>query len=791
MHKLTIILTLITLTFHCFGMSAITVSVEEEVSLAHDTVSFEHAVGRDLNEIVVKAKRSKYSKKNNPAVELMEQVRKNRSICDPVNSDLYNYKRYEKIVLGLNEFDKKLTEHQSKFGRQFDFFSNFVDTASWTGKPVLDVAVKEKTSVILSGKKRNKNVEVVTALRSKGLDEGFNSENVRLLFEDMLRDINVYGNDIALMQNRFVSPLSGIASDYYRYEIVDTVMIGNEQCVELDFSPVNPESFSFNGKLFIPADDPMKYVKRVTMRVPKSINLNYVDNIFINQNFKKDSLGYVHKTLDDLCLEMQFVKGTPKLYGSRIAVYSDFNIGPSEEYDKYSDGLAHIVTLDDAEKKATAYWESERPVELSWAESNMDNMISLLRKKKLLYWTEKVLKLLVNGYITTGNPSKFDIGPVNTFISHNSAEGMRFKVGGMTTPALNPHVFTKGYVAYGLGDRKLKYGAEIEYSFIPKKRTPREFPVNSIRASYEYDKDQLGQHYMFTSSDNVFLSINRKRNDLITYRRLAMLEYNLELQNNLSFGINLRNEIQEATQWVPFKRADGSSDNKFTQSVLKLTLRYAPGEKYVQSAASRKPINMDAPIFLLTHEYGPRGFLGADFTLNKTELTIQKRFWFSSFGYTDVLVRGGILWSKVLFPALLWQNANLSYTIQTESYSLLNPMEFAMDKFASVNLSYFMNGALFNRIPLVNKLKLREVFTFKGFVGNLSKKNNPEYNTDLYQFPYGSGTSAMGRKPYMEIGVGIDNILTILRVDYVWRLTYRDRPGIDKSGLRVSAHFSF
>lgn len=756
-----------------------------------DTISFENAKGRDLKEVVVKPKKIKYSKKNNPAVALMERVRKDKSEHDPHKLPFYNYDKYEKLVLALNEFDIGLTQNKSWIGKQFNFLANFVDTAVWTGKPILDVSLKEKSSTVLSGKNRKKNIEIVKGLKSNGLDESFNEQNVRRVFEDLLKEVDLYQNDITLMQNRFVSPLSNIAADYYKYEISDTVLIGDEKCVELTFSPHNPESFSFNGKLFIPVNDSVKYVKRVSMRVPRAINLNYVDNIFISQNFIKDSLGNTHKTLDDLCLEMQFIPGTPKLYGSRQVRYSGFSDKQFPELESLAKEGAREVILSDAETVSNEFWSNVRSIPLSNAESKMGDMTTLMRKQRFLYWSEKILKVFVNGYITTWNPSRVDIGPVNTFISHNTAEGWRFRVGGVTTPALSPHVFARGYVAYGLRDRKIKYSGELEYSFIPKKYTSREFPVNSIRATYQYDKDQLGQHYLFTNADNVFLSFKRMKSDLITYRRLAKLEYNLELRNNFSLGLELRHEIQEATRWIPFRLSDGNYDKNFTQAAFRIALRYAPGEKFVQATTSRKPINMDAPVFLLTHEYGPKGFLGADFTLNKTELSIQKRFWFSAFGYTDVILKGGMIWSKVQFPALLWQNANISYTIQPESYTLLNPMEFAMDKFASIDLSYYMNGLIFNHIPYVKKLKLREIFTFKGFMGGLSRKNNPEFEKDLYQFPGDASTSPMGKKPYMEIGAGVDNIFTILRVDYIWRLTYRDRPGIDKSGLRISLHFSF
>lgn len=756
-----------------------------------DTISFENAKGRDLKEVVVKPKKRKYSKKNNPAVALMERIRKNKSEHDPHNLPFYNYDKYEKLVLAINEFDIGFTQNKGKIGKQFNFLANFVDTAVWTGKPILDVSLKEKASTVLSGKNRRKNIEIVRGLKSNGLDESFNQQNVREVFEDILREIDLYQNDITLMQNRFVSPLSNIAADYYKYEISDTVLIGDEKCVELTFSPHNPESLSFNGKLFVPVNDSVKYVKRVSMRVPRAINLNYVDNIFISQNFIKDSVGNTHKTLDDLCLEMQFIPGTPKLYGSRQVRYSGFSDKPLTDLESLAREGASQVILPEAETVSAYFWSKVRTIPLSNAESKMGEMTTLMRKQSLLYWSEKVLKVFVNGYITTWNPSKVDIGPVNTFVSHNTAEGWRFRVGGVTTPALSSHVFARGYVAYGLRDRKVKYSGELEYSFIPKKYTSREFPVNSIRATYQYDKDQLGQHYLFTNADNVFLSMKRMKSDLITYRRLAKLEYNLELRNNFSFGLELRHEIQEATRWVPFRRSDGSYDKNFTQAAFRIALRYAPGEKFVQATTSRKPINMDAPIFMLTHEYGPKGFMGAEFTLNKTELSIQKRFWFSAFGYTDVILKGGMIWSKVQFPALLWQNANISYTIQPESYTLLNPMEFAMDKFASIDFSYYMNGLIFNRIPYIKKLKLREIFTFKGFMGGLSRKNNPEFGNELYRFPGDASTTPMGKKPYMEIGAGIDNIFTILRVDYIWRLTYRNRPGIDKSGLRISLHFSF
>ncbi len=764
---------------------------EEIISVDSLNKEFNTAKTRELQELIVKRKHRKYSKKNNPAVDLMRKVRRDYPSLDPSKREFYSYDKYEKIQIGISEFNHDFIKPAGKGNSRLSFMQQYIDTAPWTGSRILNLGLKEKNSKVLDGENRGNKFEVIKGFKSEGIDDAINQDNTAKVIGDIIREINPYSNDITLLQNRFVGPLSAIGADYYMYEITDTLPVGGEECIELSFYPHNPESMGFNGKLYIATHDSLRYVKRATMRLPKASNVNYIHNLFISQNFEIDSTGMLNKTLDDVCIEFRIMPKTPVLYSNRVTHYSGFSNEDIPEFSEYSDRGGESISLSDAHRKSARYWNELRPVPLTSSQEAMGSMMTKMRKIPFLYWTEKVLLTLINGYITTGNPSKFDIGPVNTILSYNTAEGLRIRGGGLTTVALSPRVFGRGYVAYGFKDRKVKYSGELEYSFVDKKYGSREFPVNSIRATYNYDIDQLGQHYLFTNADNMFLSLKRMSSDLITYRRLAKLEYNLELLNNFSLGIELHHEKQESTSWVPFIDGEGNHFRYCKQSGAKITLRYAPGEKFVQGVTGRAPINMDAPIFLLTHEFGPKGFLGSDFTLNKTEFSAQKRFWFSAFGYTDIILKAGAIWSKVQFPVLLWQNANLSYTIQPESYSLLNPMEFAMDKYASLDMQYYMNGLIFNRLPLIKKLKLREVLTFKGFYGSLSKKNNPEFNADLFRFPLEAKTRPMGKQPYMELGVGIDNILTILRVDYVWRLTYRDLPGIDKSGLRVSLHFSF
>ena len=285
--------------------------------------------------------------------------------------------------------------------------------------------------------------------------------------------------------------------------------------------------------------------------------------------------------------------------------------------------------------------------------------------------------------------------------------------------------------------------------------------------------------------------LKRKPDDKIQYLRKTKFDYTLELENGFSIVTGFEHNIHEATKFLPFTNAAGDHLLRYKQAGFNITLRYAPGEKFVQTRSYRFPINIDNPIITLSHTYLPKGFLGSEFEVNKTEIGIQKRFWFSAWGYTDIIVKAAKIWSRVAYPDLLIPNANLSYTIQPESYTLMNAMEFANDQQVSWDVTYWLNGALLNYVPLLKKLKLREVVSFRGLYGSLSKKNDPTQNTDLYLFPADTKCKGMENKPYMEMGVGLDNILKFLRVDYVWRLTYRDTPGVDKNGLRIQLHFAF
>lgn len=741
-----------------------------------------------LNEVIVK-KTAKYVKKGNPAVAFVEKLRARRKMYDPRDHDYYNYDKYEKVSFGFNNFNPY--NSKNLIAKNFEFLKEYVDTSDLTGMVILPLSIQEKVSQEHFRKSPQTHREVVMATNHSGIDDQHDTESIKKFIDDIFREMDIFSNDITFMQNRFVSPLSSIGTDFYKYYL-DTVVVDGVRYFELSFTPFTTETFGFLGRLYVPANDTTLFISKITMNVPRNINLNYVRQVYLEQDYIKAPDGSRLKVRDDLMVELQIAPKTPEFYGRRQTFYDGHTFRQPRDLSIFNQPSE--VIKNKIKKRDENYWVAHRPVVAAKNENTVKDMLARLRKSKLFYWCEKVVVTLVSGYISTnGNPrlSKFDIGPVNAIISGNSLEGLRLRVGGMTTANLHPRLFSKFYVAYGYRDERFKYMGQLEYSFVDKKYHSNEFPVNSLSIMHRFDVDKLGQHYLYTNPDNVLLALRRQKDNKMIYLRETMLEYKFETQVGFSLTASVQHQRHEASIFLPFVDGNGKTYGHYNTAGFNVTLRYAPGEKFYQTRSFRIPINQDAPVFTLSHTFMPRGFLGSDYTINKTEAGIQKRFWFSAFGYTDIILRAGKIWSKVPYPELMIPNANLSYTIQPESFALMNAMEFVNDQYLSWDVTYWINGAILNRIPLIKKLKLREVVSFRGLWGSLTDKNDPSQHPELFQFPAIADCYKMGKRPYMEIGVGLDNILTFLRVDYVWRINYRHNPGINRGGLRIQLHFTF
>ena len=742
------------------------------------------ATGVELEELVVHKGKEKYSKKNNPAVEMIKRLRAHRDDNDPRQHPHYGYTQYEKMSLGLadiNDLDGQSGEQQ--------WIEQYADTSMLTGKRSLPISIRETVSRDYYSHDPDQHKQLILGTKHAGLDEQLDQASIKRVLDDFMGEVNIFQNDVALLTNRFVSPLSRIAVDFYKFYLNDTVMLDGERCAVLSFVPFTPQTFGFLGRLYVSLEDTTLFIKRVTMGVPHDINLNYVERMSIEQDFERAPDGSRLKVRDNVEISFKLISGLPKAFARRETSYRDHNFERPEA--GVFNFKAEQSTGSGAAQMPDEFWQEYRPSDTHATATTMSAFMQRLRKSHLFYWAEQGLMAIVNGYIPTSKLSKFDIGPINTTISGNSLEGVRLRLGGMTTVNLSRHWFARAYLAYGTKDKKFKYMGSLEYSFIPKKALDQEFPIHSLRLSHRYDVDKLAQRYLYTNQDNVFLTLKRHKDVRMQYLRTTRLEYRHEWYNHFSVALGIEHNIHEATPYVPFVYGDGTSRQRYTQAGFTAQLRFAPGETFYQGRSYRIPINMDAPIFTLNHIFMPKGFMGSLFELNKTEIGLQKRFWFSAFGYADVIIKGEKMWSKVAYPDLILPNVNLSYTIQPESYALMKPLEFVNDQALSWDLTYWGNGVLMNRLPLIKRLRLREVLTFRGLWGSLSDKNNPAKSNDIFLFPEDVTCLPMGDKPYMEAGVGIDNILTILRVDYVWRLTYRENAGTDRHGIRIQLHFNF
>mgnify|MGYP003174151217 FL=1 len=746
-----------------------------------------------LSEVVVKPKKEKYSRKNNPAVEFMKKVIENKKALKLEENDYYQYQKYEKMKMSLND----VTPDKMEKGiyKKFSFFKDQVEVSPKTNKMILPISIKETASKTIFRKSPKSEKTIIEGMNSTGIEEFFNTgDMLGTILTDVFSDINIYDDDIRLLQRRFVSPIGRGAISFYKYYLMDTLMVDRQECVHLTFVPQNPQDFGFTGHLYVVKDSTYA-VKKCTMNLPKKTGVNFVENLDIVQQFEQLPDGNWVLTDDDMTVELHFVKGIQGLEVQRTTKYSDYQFTEIEP--RLFRLKGNVIKEANMLAKSDEYWAKVRQVPLTKKESTMDVFMNRIEQIPGFKYVIFGAKALIENFVETGSkkhPSKFDFGPINTMITSNYVNGTRFRLSGMTTGNLDPHWSLSGYGAYGTKDKKWFYSGQVAYSFNKREYVLWEFPKHYIAFKYTYDVMSPMDKYLATDKDNLFVGWKWTTVDQMSYMRDATLTYELETNTGFSVQAMARHRNDQPAGQLQYWKNNGETPGQWdekntlvhdiTTTELGVTLRYAPGETFVNTKQRRVPVSLDAPTFTLSHTAGFKGVLGGEYNFNLTEASIRKRFWLGSWGKLDVTARAGAQWNTVPFPLLNLPMANLSYITQNnESFNLINNMEFLNDRYASLNLSYDMNGKLFK------KLKWREMFRIRGLWGTLTDKNNPykSNNPDLFLFPMRDGvptSHVMGKTPYVEASVGIYNIFKLLHIEYVRRLTYTDIPGVKKGGIR-------
>jgi len=742
-----------------------------------------------LKEVTISSgKKARYTNKDNPAVELIRKVIAHKKQNRLENYDYAEYHQYEKMVFALSNVSEKF-KGKNMF-KHYQFLFRQQDSTEIGGKNLLPLYMEEKLSHIFFRKQPFARKEFVEANKQVKYDESFiDNQGLTSYFNRMYQDINIYDNNVSLLGNQLLSPIADAAPSVYKFFITDTLTDVSPHLIELSFTPRVNTDLLFEGRIYITMDGNYA-VEKALLSVNKNINLNFVRQMQAILAFQKGTDARYHLSQSDLKIDFGLSKNKGGgILGERVVILSGFGVNMQRPPQTYL-GPSETISPTAADK-GDEFWNKNRPDTLKASEAGIYKNIDSLQTIPSFRRTMKIATLVLAGYSNLG---PFEVGPVNTFYNFNPIEGFRLRLGGRSTTAMSKRFYFETYGAYGFKDEKWKYFLSTTYSINDK--SIYSFPQNYVRASFQHDTKIPGQELQFVQEDNFLLSFKRGVNDILTYNDVFRLDYVQEFLNHFSYKFEFKKWNQNpagpsvggALYFQNLVNGLPSTVNSVNVTELSAELRYAPNEKFYQGKLYRTPIPDKYPVFSLRYQQGLQGVIGGNYKYENFTGNITKRFYLSQLGYADVSTEGGYIFGKLPFPLLDIHHANQSYALQLQSYNLMNYLEFVSDHYAAINIDQNFNGYIFNKIPLLKKLKLREVVSYKALWGGLRKENNPANDPSLLAFPERDGqpiVHTLDNGPYMEGSVGIANIFKVLRVDYVERFSYLHNPGVSKHGLRV------
>jgi hypothetical protein len=754
------------------------------------TVNVELQLSDALKEVVVKTrKRGKYKNRDNPAVELIDLVIENKDKNRIKAYDFVQYQQYEKLSLSLTNKPEKLIKN--RLFKNYKFILENIDSTTIEGKSLLPIYLEEKLSDRYFKKNPEKDKTITLGEKKVNYGDFLDDNGISQYLKKLYADINIYENNITILNTQFLSPIADMGPTFYRYYIRDTVELDGIKLVKLYFTPRNTNDLLFRGTLFVTLDG--KYgVQKISMTISKNANLNWTRELRINQDFEKATDGRFHVIKSSMLAEFALTKNASGgVMGERTVSFKKYLIDVPAADSIYA--AKDIVDRVNPSIAPDSFWIANRHSPLTTVETKAYYNIDSLKNMRSFKRLGDIISLLFSGYYSFG---LWEIGNTNTFYSFDPVEGFIAKVGGRTTPKFSNFLYFENYLAYGFKDKKFKYLAAATYSFNHK--SIYSYPLNYLKVSYQYDTNIPGQEQLFASEDNFLLSFKRGNNNKWLYNNNFKADYVREFGKNIMYTVGFRNWKQTPAGDIAYQKVEDNSDvDNLTTTELTASLRWAPNEQFYQGKNMRIPIINKYPVLLLRYAAGVKGVLGSEFSYHNVSMSVEKRFYLSQLGYVDASAEGGYIFGKLPFPLLTIHHANQTYAYQLHSYNLMNFLEFVSDRYAAANMDFYFNGFFFNKLPLIKKLKLREVASVKVLYGGVRDENNPAVTNGLLKFPSdnitGQQTTFAFKKstPYVEVSVGIANIFKLIRVDLVKRLTYTDNPGVSVWGIRTRVRFDF
>ncbi len=772
---------------------------------ANQTIDFKlGSTSIKVQEVTVKAGKQRYKNKGNPAVELIERVIAHKDQNRREGFEHYQFDKYEKLRLDINNITEEFMNR--KAFKKFAFMWEYIDTSEVNGKPYLPLYLTEKMTTMYLRNTPASSKEYEFAKKSVGFQEFMDEEGIGYFLDKIYQDIDIYDNTVQLMEKDFVSPISTLALITYKYFIMDTTMVDNVKCIRLAFQGRSPADLAFRGDLWI-AMDSSYAVKQVNMGITRAANINFVSDLVIDQVFNhSDSLGW-YIARDQMTIDYNLLNSNMGMFGQKTVSYENVKVNEPAPDSIWSRPGAYII-MEDAAQKSEEFWKEERTEELNENEAGVYTMTKQMKELPAFKRAMNILFLLLSGFYEVG---PVDIGPLYSLVSANQVEKWRFRFGVRTNKKFSEKVMLEAYGAYGLDkriDRRAKFGAGATY-FLSRR------PYHQIDVEFQRDVKMPGQDLMIATDDNIFLSFRTGVANMMIYYDSYRVGYSKDWDFGFGAALNLEHRRIQPAGALFFKpvNTEIQSPREVATNEVGVSLRYSPQARFYEGRSKRVPIKGKQPIIEANYTYGIPTLLGSKYEFHKIGLRVFKRMYMAPIGFGDLQFEGGYMFGSVPFPLLFIHKGNQTFFADPNSFNLMNWFEFVSDRYISLDYYHHFNGALFNKIPFLQKLKWRETVGVKGVWGDVSNKNNPDskdFNGDMdrtFVFPTrekrdNNGdivrdaqgnivltevTHTLRNMPYVEASFGIENIFKVISIDVVKRFTYLNQAGVpslgsDKSG---------
>jgi hypothetical protein len=731
-----------------------------------------------LSEVVLIS--GKQSKKNNPAIDILRKIWENRRENGVKKFKQYQYDKYEKLEFDLNTIDSNFIN--SKMFKGMEFIFEQIDTSKITGNTYLPIFINEASSKVYGDNLLNQEKEVLEGNKNSGFE---NNQSLIAFVKDLYSDYNVYDNYLKFFDKAFTSPLSRTGIDVYNYVLLDSTFRGDKWCYNIVYYPRRKNELTFKGDFWV--NDTTWAIKEINLQASKSANLNWVREVYIEQEFDvlNDSIFLI--TRDYFLSDFSFRKKEKAkgMYGKRTTLYNNYSFDLPRDKKFYAEQVDPYQY--EVYNRPDEFWDVHRMEKLSKDEKGVYTMLDTLKTVPKFKTFYDIGATLATGYYEVND---FDIGPVFSIFGFNEAEGLRLRFGGRTYFSQNDPWRLEAFGAYGFKDERFKYGISAKYLIDRKTRLTifggNRKDVEQTGASLTSSNDVLGRSLASSSLVSV------GANDRLTRINLSTFGFSIEPTKNLMLRLTgSYRTLKSATDTFSidyFIKEDGvftgAVGSEISQPEIELAFAYTPMRKTSGYGVERTVINEgDYPTFYLGYSYGFKGVLSGDFQYNKLQALYLQPWNIGGFGRLFSTVEVGKTFGEVPLSLLNPIPGNQTYFSIYNTFTQLDYYEFVSDTYASLHLQHNFGGRFFSRIPLLRKLDLREVIGFRAVYGEISDTN---IALNASNIPYQAPGSI-----YYEYSVGIGNIFRIFRLDFNFRGNYLKNPDARKFGITGVFGFSF